>query len=63
MQSGAVLGGRPHVTTAFFNVLLDKFDSSYPGGGYHPFLPLAGKQDVTCFSSSLKRHSRDIGVI
>ena len=54
MQSGAVLGGWPHVTTAFFNVLLDKFDCSYPGGGYHPFQALPAKQGVTCFSFSLK---------
>ena len=44
MHSGGLLGGSPHLTTAFLNVLLEKLDSSKPGGGYHPFhaLPANG---------------------
>ena len=50
------------MTTAFFNVLLDEFDCSYPGGGYQPFQALPDKRDVTCYSSGLKKTLERSGV-
>lgn len=46
VQSGGELGGLSQVTTAFFSVLLETFDCSYPGGGYQPFQAFPAKTKV-----------------